>query len=136
MTLGQRIVLLRGGRVEQVGAPMDIYKRPATLFAARFLGTPPINVLRGIAGAGPNEVVGIRPHDVELTSPDLGELNGVIELVQPSGGDVHVHLRLDGALTQRLVVVTREAPSSAIGDRVGIRLREDRLHRFADEPPT
>ena len=135
MTLGQRVVLLRDGRVEQVGAPMDIYNRPATLFAARFLGMPPMNVLRGVAGAAPNEAVGIRPHDVELTSPDRGELAGVIELVQPSGSDVHVHLRLDGETAQSLVVVTREAALPAVGDRVGVVLRRDRLHRFPDEPP-
>ncbi len=50
MTLGQRVVLLRDGRVEQVGAPMELYNHPRTLFAARFLGTPPMNILRGVAG--------------------------------------------------------------------------------------
>jgi ABC-type sugar transport system ATPase subunit len=134
MTLGQRVVLLRGGQVEQVGAPMDIYQHPRTLFAARFLGMPPMNVLRGIAGAGPNAVVGIRPHDVELVSPDSADLTGVVDLVQQSGSDVHIHLRLDGETAQRLVVVTREA-APAVGERMGVVLRQDRLHRFPDEGP-
>jgi multiple sugar transport system ATP-binding protein len=47
MTMGDRIVVMNAGRVEQIGPPLDLYKRPATLFVARFLGLPEINVLEG-----------------------------------------------------------------------------------------
>ena len=133
MTLGQRVVLLRDGRVEQVGAPMEIYDHPRTLFAARFLGMPPMNVLRGLAGVPSEEVAGIRPHDVVLTSPDEGDLTGVVELVQPSGADVHVHVVLDGDPPQRLVAVTRGDRAVSAGDRLGVVLRRDRMRVFRAE---
>jgi ABC-type sugar transport system ATPase subunit len=47
MTMGDRIVVMNAGRVEQIGQPLDLYKRPATLFVARFLGLPEINILEG-----------------------------------------------------------------------------------------
>ena len=45
MTMADQVILMRGGRIEQNGAPADLYERPATMFAARFVGTPPMNVL-------------------------------------------------------------------------------------------
>src|SRR5262249_50686625 len=47
MTMGDRIVVMNAGRVEQIGPPLDLYQRPATLFVARFLGLPEINLLEG-----------------------------------------------------------------------------------------
>lgn len=46
MTMGSRVILMRGGRIEQDGTPADLYERPATIYAAEFLGTPKINLLR------------------------------------------------------------------------------------------
>jgi ABC-type sugar transport system ATPase subunit len=52
MTMGNRIVVMNGGRIEQLGRPLDVYHRPASLFVARFLGLPEINIVAGrIAGA-------------------------------------------------------------------------------------
>ena len=133
MTLGQRVVLLRDGHVEQVGAPMELYNHPRTLFAARFLGSPPMNILRGVAGVEAGRVAGIRPHDVELTSSPDAELMGIVELVQPSGADVHVHVVVGSEPPQRLVAVTRDGHVFAVGDRVGIVLRRDRAHSFPAE---
>jgi sn-glycerol 3-phosphate transport system ATP-binding protein len=84
MTMADRIVLLREGRVEQDAAPAELYARPATVFAARFIGTPPMNILdladgsggavvRGtdgpplVAGKGEGLRLGVRPEDVALT---------------------------------------------------------------------
>jgi len=84
MTMADRIVLLRDGRVEQDAAPAELYARPATVFAARFIGTPPMNILdladgsagavvRGsdgpplVAGKGEGLRLGVRPEDVALT---------------------------------------------------------------------
>ena len=84
MTMADRVVLLREGRVEQDAAPAELYARPATVFAARFIGTPPMNVLdladgagggvvRGtggpslVAGKGQGLRLGVRPEDVAFT---------------------------------------------------------------------
>jgi ABC-type sugar transport system ATPase subunit len=130
MRLGERIVLLRDGRVEQIGTPMDIYRRPVSLFAARFLGSPPMNVLRGIAGAAGDAVLGVRPQDVQLTSPDAAELTGTIELVEAAGSEQHVHVRLHGDPPQRIVSVTSVDARPVVGERVGLLLRPDRIHRW------
>lgn len=130
MKLGERVVLLRDGRVEQVGPPMEVYLRPASLFAARFLGSPPMNILRGVAGVGRDELIGVRPQDVQLTSAADAELSGAIELVEAAGSEQHVHVRLDGEPPQRVVVVTSTDAQPAVGERVGLSFRKDRIHRF------
>jgi sn-glycerol 3-phosphate transport system ATP-binding protein len=85
MTMADQVILLREGRIEQDAAPADLYARPATAFAARFIGTPPMNLLRLIDGprgavvrgtAGPvvlegpghGRLLGVRPEDVRLTA--------------------------------------------------------------------
>ena len=52
MTLGDRIVVMSGGELQQVGAPQDVYDRPANIFVAGFIGSPPMNLLRGTAAGG------------------------------------------------------------------------------------
>jgi sn-glycerol 3-phosphate transport system ATP-binding protein len=68
MTMADQVVLLRAGRVEQDAAPAELYVRPATVFAARFIGTPPMNVLALEDAPGSDGVLlGVRPEDVTLT---------------------------------------------------------------------
>src|SRR4030095_15208188 len=63
MTMADRVVLLRNGRIEQVGSPEELYARPATEFTARFVGAPPMNILRSNGG-----LTGVRPEDIRLAS--------------------------------------------------------------------
>ncbi|AVR95914.1 ABC transporter ATP-binding protein [Pseudoduganella armeniaca] len=60
MTLADRIVVLRGGKVEQVGAPLELYNRPGNLFVAGFMGSPAMNFIRGTVRAGEVEAAGVR----------------------------------------------------------------------------
>ncbi|HEV8585959.1 MAG TPA: ABC transporter ATP-binding protein [Methylomirabilota bacterium] len=69
MTMADQVVLLRSGKVEQDAAPADLYARPATAFAARFIGTPPMNLLR--LAAAPGHLVGVRPEDVRFADDGL-----------------------------------------------------------------
>jgi len=141
MKLGERVVLLRDGRIEQAGPPMEIYRRPATLFAARFLGSPPMNILdAALLEAGTPGLIGIRPQDVVLTTPGAGDFAAVIELVEPAGSEQHVHLRLEPAFAkatagkagadQRLVAVVPADADVRVDARTGVQLRRDRLHAF------
>jgi ABC-type sugar transport system ATPase subunit len=95
LALGHRVAVLNGGRLEQVGPPQAVYDRPATLFVAGFLGTPPMNLLRR-----EREVVGVRPEHVYVggsrwapPEPAAGGLEAVVERVEPAGD--HTLLRLD-----------------------------------------
>lgn len=81
MTLADRLVVLNGGRIEQVGAPIELYERPATTFVATFIGSPSMNLLKatenskialspggGLGGA--DTTIGIRPEDLHRRGHD------------------------------------------------------------------
>jgi ABC-type sugar transport system ATPase subunit len=133
MKLGERIVLLRDGRVEQAGPPLEIYRHPATVFAARFLGSPPMNILEARhLSAGSHGLAGIRPQDVLLTAADAGDLAAIVELVEIAGSEHHVHLRLEADPNQRLIAVVPADTDVRVDMRTGVQLRRDRLHTFIE----
>jgi multiple sugar transport system ATP-binding protein len=124
LTLGDRIAALRGGRLQQLGSPEDLYLRPANLFVASFIGSPAMNLVTGsvrggvialpfaqlpvderlrraVNGAG-EVVLGLRPEDVEPLV-DGGEGDGlrfdaVVDTVESTGADLYAHTRIQGAL--------------------------------------
>ena len=109
MTLGDRIAVLSAGRLQQIGAPQEVYDHPANVFVAGFIGSPPMNLLSGSvrdgrvsagdlafarAGVADAEViVGIRPEGLRLVGPDDPgpgfELH--VDVVEPLGDEVMVH---------------------------------------------
>ena len=134
MKLGERIVLLHEGRIEQAGTPLDLYRHPATLFAARFIGSPPMNMIDASQVDGARRgVVGIRPHDVSLAAPGQGDLGGTVELVETVGSEQHVHIRLDAAPQRRVIAVVPADTAIEVDAQVGVRFRQDRLHLFDEE---
>ena len=111
MTLGDRLMVMRAGRVEQVGAPLEVYARPASVFVAGFIGTPPMNILpaerRGgrlmlgesslpcpVAGPEGPILLGIRPEHVQ---PAESGLALTVELVEPLGAETLIHAMLGAA---------------------------------------
>nr|WP_321443714.1 ABC transporter ATP-binding protein [uncultured Cohaesibacter sp.] len=89
MTLADKIVVLRDGRVEQIGSPMDLYNQPANKFVAGFLGSPAMNFLpASLLEAGDSRVIGLRPEDLYLA--DDGPLTADVQLVEHLGGDTNV----------------------------------------------
>ena len=116
MTLGSRVALLRGGLIEQVGAPLDLYRRPANRFVAGFLGSPSINFLpadrEGVE-------MGVRPEDVELGgSESPGFRAGEVVTIEPMGNETLVALQTDGA---RVMARTPADFSAHPGDRLFFR---------------
>jgi sn-glycerol 3-phosphate transport system ATP-binding protein len=85
MTMADQVVLLREGLIEQAGTPEQLYACPATTFAARFLGTPPMNVVA--FGAAPGRAVGIRPEDIRI---DAAGIPAKVESVEYLGADTLV----------------------------------------------
>jgi len=80
MTLADKIVVLRDGRVEQVGAPMDLYHNPANKFVAGFIGSPAMNFVSPatLGQAAAHEILGLRPQDIALDHPPKrGSANGL-----------------------------------------------------------
>ena len=103
MTLADRIVVLRAGKVEQVGAPMALYNDPANTFVAGFIGSPQMNFLKSDALGMRSDTVGVRPEHIAI-SRGSGRLPGTISHVEKLGGEtlVYVHAESQGLLTVRL----------------------------------
>ena len=143
MTLGQRIVVMRDGRLQQQGSPAEVYENPVNLFVAGFLGTPSLNLLpgrtnQGVLTAGPlrlqvpgapdgNVVLGVRS---EGLSPAQGERDGLllevaVSHVEALGNENLVHARLIGADEATKLFVFRAPPRFNPGDSELVRVRVD-----------
>ena len=155
MTLGQRIVVLDGGVIQQIDTPMNLYERPANLFVAGFVGSPAMNLLHGtlrhdhgwvlatahgdIALGEPPQatawqpwrdrevVLGVRPEDLQPQDAGVAALSAQLEVLEPVGNEIFLNLRFG---TQALVsrVAPRDLPEP--GSRMAFALAVERLHLF------
>jgi multiple sugar transport system ATP-binding protein len=124
LTLGDRIAVLRRGRLQQFGAPDDLYLSPANIFVAGFIGSPSMNFVAGEAADGAIElpfgrlaldarlrpaldvrgrrevIVGLRPEDIHPVAPGSGVLSFdvVVDSVESTGADLYAHARIEGGL--------------------------------------
>ena len=110
MTMGDRIVVMEGGRIQQAAPPLEVYDRPANKFVASFIGTPPMNVLPpGVLDLG--RTVGVRPEHLRIFPADdapEGALRAHVDIVEPLGAETLVHAILDGRNTP----IVARAPGS------------------------
>jgi ABC-type sugar transport system ATPase subunit len=151
MTLADRIVVLRDGRIEQIGTPLELYNNPANRFVAGFIGSPRMNFIEaetmatgdgpGIEidgrrqmlpdlglSAGTRIVLGIRPHSAVITDVDSGTIPLEVTLVEQLGAETILHGKTD-----RGDIFTVSAPGQArlaMGERIGLMLPPEHLHVF------
>lgn len=132
MTMGDTVAVLRAGKLEQVGGPSELYERPANVFVARFLGSPPMNLFpAGVLGSSQAVTIGIRPERIALVEPAAGRLEGVVEVVERVGGEAIVHVMAGSA---RLLVRADVRTAPKPGDAVGLGFADMDVHAFdADE---
>ena len=142
MTMADRVVVMDGGRVQQVGTPTEIYERPANVFVAAFIGNPAMNLVEGhleggtfrakeieVAGLpGPDgpATLGFRAEDAEIAS-EGGEIRAPVYATELLGDAVLISWRLAGAL------VSVRAPKefrAEIGDPLGARVPAAACHLF------
>ena len=139
MTMADRIVVLRGGKVEQVGAPLELYNAPANTFVAGFIGSPRMNMLPAAllcktgesAGTGPElpagtELVGIRPEHAQVM--EAGPLRMQVAQVEQLGATSLLHGRV-GTDTSFELVCSGQT-TILPGSLVGIALPPGHLHCF------
>ncbi len=128
MTLGTRIAVLEGGALQQLGQPLEVYRRPANRFVAGFLGAPPMNLLEGADAAAlgaDGAVVGFRPQEAALGGP----LRARVGLLEELGSETLVHATtVAGGAPLVLCLPPGEAP--AAGTEVGVGPAPGGLHRF------
>ncbi len=148
MTLGDRIVVMKSGEVQQIDTPMRLYEKPANVFVAGFLGSPAMNFFNGRvdgariaigstslpvpAGAALARdmgeiVVGVRPEDLALAPNGAAALEAKLEVVEPVGNEIFLNLRHDDR-----AIVMRVPPQAlpATGSTLRIAIRPERVHLF------
>jgi multiple sugar transport system ATP-binding protein len=147
MTMADKIVVMRDGHIEQVGAPLDLFDRPANLFVAGFIGSPAMNLLKGVVKKGEKPVVdiagsafpmpagssaqdgqavvyGVRPEHLEI---DPEGVAATISVVEPTGSETLVFLRFGEG---EMVALFRERHDFKPGDTLKLRPRIDHVHLF------
>jgi len=140
MSLGDSVAVLREGEVQQDGTPHEIYNKPENLFVARFMGSPPMNILsmellnradkeikRIEKIKNHNPVVGLRPEDVKIVPVTEGILNGNLKMIGPAGSESLLYLSVHG---ENIIAKISEGISYNEGDRIGIRFDESKLLLF------
>ena len=121
MTMADRVVLLKDGRIEQVGSPEELYAHPATAFTASFIGAPPMNLMR-LNGA--DTLTGVRPEDMRIGGEGL---EAVVESVEYLGADSLVAAR---AVTQPLLVRVPGRFAARAGETVRVAWDSGHEHHF------
>jgi multiple sugar transport system ATP-binding protein len=128
MTMADKIVVLNGGQIEQVGSPMDLYNRPVSPFVAGFIGSPKMNLYAGEAAGENCETYGIRPEHLCLTS-DAPRWTGTVRHVERLGADTLIYLNIPKL--GEMVVRTDGDTNPPIGSTQGVSPLVDREFRFA-----
>ena len=150
MTMADKIVVMQAGRIEQSGAPLDVYDRPVNTFVATFIGSPAMNMIPGVVRGGAVETdaaaggarlplppgaavaegravtYGVRPEALDIGAPGSG-IAGTVAVVEPTGSETHVVLR---AGDRDLVAQFRERHTFRPGDALTLVPDPARAHLF------
>jgi len=139
MTLADRIVVMQGGRIEQIGTPLELYDNPINDFVATFIGAPSMNLLMaerkdGTVSVGPQVFpgpggtgkvkLGVRPEHLILADDGIPMQ---VKVVEPTGAETMVFLRFEG---QDVTAVFRERHSFTPGDTIHLKPDPDHIHIF------
>ncbi|MHA7774982.1 sn-glycerol-3-phosphate import ATP-binding protein UgpC [Roseibium sp. M-1] len=154
MTLADRLVVLSGGNIEQIGAPIDVYDKPASTFVASFIGSPAMNLMdvkadetglslvkgSGLKGANAKGrdryTLGIRPEHLDVVgAPGEGEgvhLEASVNVLEPVGAESYLYASLGEGGTEILIRVSSHARHEA-GEKLYLRAAPENVHYFDAE---
>ncbi|MBN1983209.1 MAG: ATP-binding cassette domain-containing protein, partial [Chitinivibrionales bacterium] len=157
MTMGDRIVLLKAGTIQQIGSPLELYNKPQNRFVAGFIGSPQMNILNATVTQEQNLIltdeenctlivpdehrlrlkpytnkpisIGIRPENCRLcsTADGSGAIAGTVELIERLGADCHVYVR---SQTQQLIARVNTELHSRLGNDIFLKPDTSKLHYF------
>ena len=155
MTMADRMVVMRDGRIEQVGKPLEVYETPANTFVAGFIGSPSMNMVTGTLRAGGNErvvetrdgylyagppgegtasggvVIGFRPRDLKLVDEARPHaLLASVEFIEHTGVETFVFVRVGET---RLCASVEKSEWQGLGDKVWVRPDSEGTHYFDAE---
>ncbi|HEX7390126.1 MAG TPA: sn-glycerol-3-phosphate ABC transporter ATP-binding protein UgpC [Acidiphilium sp.] len=156
MTMADRIVVLNGGIVEQVGSPLELYNNPANLFVAGFIGSPKMNLLKGEvvtrddhevkvsladagmvtvaadgveAGPGTLVTVGMRPEHTQVA--ETGPIGGVVDFVEHLGNETLVYVKRSNG--DAMIVKADDFAGIRMGEPIAMAPRPDRVSLFGPD---
>ena len=156
LTLGEKIIVLHQGSIQQIGSPSDIYQRPASTQVASFVGSPQMNLLHGSVNengsvfqsgslrlnlaaifgrslpqlAGNSVAIGVRPEDLQLAdAAEQSWVRGDVEIIEDLGSDRFLHVKCDSV---ELIVRTGRESTLKQGDVVGLSAAPEQVHIFKD----
>jgi sn-glycerol 3-phosphate transport system ATP-binding protein len=153
MTLADRLIVMNGGVAEQIGTPIDIYEKPATLFVAGFIGSPSMNFVDGRVSddrshvtlsdgtqfaldhdvaAGRDVVVGIRPEHFTLMEDGSGQLKAKVRLIESLGAETLVYLQF-GEKEESITLRMQGTRQFASGQELSLTTTADCIHLFDKE---
>jgi multiple sugar transport system ATP-binding protein len=140
MTMGSRIAVMREGKIQQLGTPLEVYDRPANVFVAQFIGTPPMNLFRATVRGGVlttssftlpvsshvegDVIAGIRP---EHFGAGDATISATIDMVEPIGHESIVYATTSD---EKIVAIFEPHDAPRVGERVAIRVDAARMHLF------
>jgi multiple sugar transport system ATP-binding protein len=155
MTMGDRVAVLDGGELQQVGTPLECYHEPNNLFVAGFIGEPSMNFFEGrVDGdafvgdhfeyalspgtrehveAGANVTFGVRPEDIVVGGRESGthRFEAEVVVVEPQGNENTIHLRFaDDGVESLFTATTTGDPTVSEGDRTTVEFPEEAIHLF------
>ena len=131
MTMADKIVVLNGGNIEQVGSPLELYRSPRNLFVAGFIGSPRMNLLKGEPAAKHGaETIGIRPEHLTISRTE-GAWKGTVGVAEHLGSDTFLHVNADN-MEQITVRADGEAGLNP-GDTIYLTPIAEKLQRFSKD---
>ncbi|WP_426289709.1 ABC transporter ATP-binding protein [Ensifer adhaerens] len=146
MTMADKIVVMRAGRVEQIGKPLDLYDRPGNTFVATFIGSPSMNLFEGNVGDGgffidggvslplpaslghgEARTYGIRPEDLEIAETGIP---ATVLTVEPTGAETHLLVRVG---TQTAGIVLHRRVDLKPEEQIYLQPNNQKIHLFCAE---
>jgi multiple sugar transport system ATP-binding protein len=150
MTMADQVVIMRDGHIEQMGTPLDIYDNPANLFVAQFIGSPGMNILKGVVcekdgnlfvavddsllplpeksnvTIGQQVLYGVRPEHL-LPTKDGDGFSATINVVEPTGPEIHLYSSLSN---QDICAISRERLDWKADEKIALQPQLDHVHVF------
>ncbi len=141
MTLATSIAVMNKGKIEQIDKPMEIYNNPKSLFVAKFVGSPQMNIIntdkdKELAlclskklNIQKNSVknFGVRPESIKMVKNNEGDINAIIETIQPTGADWIIGLNI---FNKSLFLISSDNPIAKENESIGVIFKSEDCHSF------
>ena len=141
MTLATSIAVMNKGKIEQIDKPMEIYNNPKSLFVAKFVGSPQMNIINSDKdkelalclskklNIQQNNIknFGVRPESIKMVKSNEGDINAIIETIQPTGADWIVGLKI---FNKSLFLISSDHPIGKENESIGVVFKSEGCHSF------